>query len=58
MPYISKNIYLFPNASPLFGEKEVMATRDIEPGELGPYAGVLLRDDEVLQHLGARPRYP
>jgi hypothetical protein len=52
-----KQQYLFANASPLFGEKEVMATRDIEPGELGPYAGVLLRDDEVLQHLGARPRY-
>lgn len=42
--------------SPLFGENEVVATRDIKKGELGPYAGVLLRDDEVLQHLGGRPR--
>ena len=33
--------------SPLFGEMDVVANRDVAPGELGPYAGVLLRDDEV-----------
>jgi len=33
--------------SPLFGELDVVANRDITVGELGPYAGVLLRDDEV-----------
>lgn len=34
--------------SPLFGELDVVANRDITVGELGPYAGVLLRDDEVI----------
>ena len=34
--------------SPLFGELDVVANRDITVGELGPYAGVLLRDDEVV----------
>jgi len=44
------------HSDPLFGELEVVATADIEAGEMGPYAGVLLRDDEVLTHLGQKPR--
>jgi hypothetical protein len=43
-------------ACPLFGEQEVVANRDIVAGELGPYAGMLLRDDEALAHLAKRPR--
>jgi hypothetical protein len=42
--------------SPLFGELDVVANRNITVGELGPYAGVLLRDDEVLSHLAQKPR--
>ena len=45
------------HSDPLFGELEVVATADIEAGEMGPYAGVLLRDDEVLTHLGQKPRF-
>jgi hypothetical protein len=41
----------------LFGELEVVATADVEAGEMGPYAGVLLRDDEVLNFYGQQPRW-
>jgi len=38
--------------SPLFGELDVVANRNITVGELGPYAGMLLRDDEVILVIG------
>lgn len=42
--------------SGLFGEFDVIANRDILPGEMGPYSGTVLRDDEVLRHLAKKPR--
>ena len=42
--------------SGLFGEYDVIANRDVHPGEMGPYSGTVLRDDEVLRHLAKKPR--